>query len=273
MKKNMDLLQAAIVVLMVLMAAFVGITAAYDMNLFWMELPFALAALVFGIIRLVTARRDSRKFLEYIAGKLGAVRGSGLVNFPMAVAVIDSNGCFVWCNGLFHEEVVHKDEVLGLAVNVVFDGFDMEKALSTEGSAVRYKGGCYTVCAVQSGDDAPERMCALYFVDRTEENRITTLYNETRPVVMSIVLDNLDDLFANCRDSEKSRIMGEVEDLFENFSEKNHALIKRYESSKYVVVVEQKYLEKMEEERFAILDKARKILTSEGLPVTIPGSR
>ena len=34
MKKNMDLLQAAIVVLMVLMAAFVGITAAYDMNLF-----------------------------------------------------------------------------------------------------------------------------------------------------------------------------------------------------------------------------------------------
>ena len=96
MKKNMDLLQAAIVVLMVLMAAFVGITAAYDMNLFWMELPFALAALVFGIIRLVTARRDSRKFLEYIAGKLGAVRGSGLVNFPIAVAVIDSNGCFVW---------------------------------------------------------------------------------------------------------------------------------------------------------------------------------
>ena len=269
MKKNMDLLQAAIVVLMVLMAAFVGITAAYDMNLFWMELPFALAALVFGIIRLVTARRDSRKFLEYIAGKLGAVRGSGLVNFPIAVAVIDSNGCFVWCNGLFHEEVVHKDEVLGLAVNAVFDGFDMEKALSTEGSAVRYKGGCYTVCAVQSGDDAPERMCALYFVDRTEENRITTLYNETRPVVMSIVLDNLDDLFANCRDSEKSRIMGEVEDLFENFSEKNHALIKRYESSKYVVVVEQKYLEKMEEERFAILDKARKILTSEGLPVTL----
>lgn len=269
MKKNMDLLQAAIVVLMVLMAAFVGITAAYDMNLFWMELPFALAALVFGIIRLVTARRDSRKFLEYIAGKLGAVRGSGLVNFPIAVAVIDLNGCFVWCNGLFHEEVVHKDEVLGLAVNAVFDGFDMEKALSTEGSAVRYKGGCYTVCAVQSGDDAPERMCALYFVDRTEENRITTLYNETRPVVMSIVLDNLDDLFANCRDSEKSRIMGEVEDLFENFSEKNHALIKRYESSKYVVVVEQKYLEKMEEERFAILDKARKILTSEGLPVTL----
>ena len=269
MKKNIDLLQAAIVVLMVLMAVFAGITAAYDKNLFLLELPFALAALVFGVIRLVTARRDSRKFLEYIAGRLGAVRGSGLVNFPMAVAVIDENGCFIWSNGLFHDEVVHKDEVLGLSVNAVFEGFDMEKVLSPEGSAVRYKGGCYTVCAVQSGDGAPERMCALYFVDRTEENRITTLYNETRPVVMSIVLDNLDDLFANCRDSEKSRIMGEVEDLFENFSEKNHALIKRYENSKYIAVVEQKYLEKMEEERFSILDKARKILTSEGLPVTL----
>ena len=268
MKKNIDLLQTAIIVLMALLAAFTGITAAYDKTLFWLELPFAAAALVFGIIRLITARRDSRKFLEYIAGRLGAVRGSGLVNFPMAVAVIDESGCFVWNNALFHEEVVHNDEVLGLSAGAVFEGFDMEKALSPEGSAVKYKGGCYTVCAVQSDDGAPERLCTLYFVDRTEEKRITTLYNETRPVVMSIVLDNLDDLFANCRDSEKSRIMGEV-DLFENFSEKNHALIKRYESSKYVVVLEQKYLEKMEEERFSILDKARKILTSEGLPVTL----
>ena len=139
MKKNIDLLQTAIIVLMALLAAFTGITAAYDKTLFWLELPFAAAALVFGIIRLVTARRDSRKFLEYIAGRLGAVRGSGLVNFPMAVAVIDESGCFVWNNALFHEEVVHNDEVLGLSAGAVFEGFDMEKALSPEGSAVKYK--------------------------------------------------------------------------------------------------------------------------------------
>ena len=60
-----------------------------------------------------------------------------------------------------------------------------------------------------------------------------------------------------------------IQEYFENFAEKNHALIKRCESSKYIVVLEQKYLEKMEEERFSILDKARKILTSEGLPVTL----
>lgn len=269
MKKNIDLIHAAMVIMMVLLTAFTATTYAYSKALFLVQLPFTVAADVFGIIRLLRAKRDSRKFLEYIAGRLGAVHGSSLIDFPMAVAVVDGDGCLIWCNGLFHEAVAHRDEIIGSNVKSVFEGFSLEKALTSEGSDVKYKDGCYTVCAVKSQSGAPEELCALYFIDRTKENSITELYNETRPVVMRIVLDNLEDLLANCRDSEKSRIMGEVEDLFENFAEKNHALIKRYESSKYIVVVEQKYLEKMEEERFSILDKARKILTSEGLPVTL----
>lgn len=269
MKKNLDLMQAAIIVLMVFLSAEAGITAALDKNIFLIELPFVIAALVFSVIRLVTIRKDSRRFLEYVGGRLGAAKGNSLLNFPMAVAVIDESGCIIWCNGLFHDKIVKKDEVIGLSAKTVFEGFDLQKALTPEGSGVKYKGGCYTVCGFVSDARAPENLCVLYFVDRTEENRITTLYNETRPVAMSIVLDNLDDLFANCRDSEKSRIMGEVENLFENFAEKNCALVKRYENAKYIVVVEQQYLEKMEEDRFSILDKARKILTSEGLPVTL----
>ena len=55
MKKNMDLLQAAMIVLIVLLAAVTGMTASYDMKLFWVELPFALAEVVFGIIRFAFA--------------------------------------------------------------------------------------------------------------------------------------------------------------------------------------------------------------------------
>ena len=63
--------------------------------------------------------------------------------------------------------------------------------------------------------------------------------------------------------------MGDVENLFEDFAAENNVLIKHYESSKYIAVVEERYLQKMVEERFSILDRARKIRTSEDLPVTL----
>ena len=268
MKRNMDFLEIALIIFMALLAVFAGASAAFSKELFYIEGAVAVAAAAFGIWRILSARRDSRKFLEYISGRLGAVRSDALIKFPMPVAVIDKDGAIIWANSLFHERVMKGGECFGNAAESVFGGFDLEKAFSPDGSEVTVRDGNYLVFASSSAESG-ERLYALYFTDRTEERRVEKLYNESRPAVLSIVLDSLDDLFANCRDSERSRIMGDVENLFEDFAAENNALIKHYESSKYIAVVEERYLQKMVEERFSILDRARKIRTSEDLPVTL----
>ncbi len=268
MKKNMDLLEIAIIVFIALLVIFTGVTAAYSRELFYVEAGAAVLAIAFGVWRLISARKDSRRFLEYISGRLGAVRSDALIKFPMPVAVMDKNNAIIWSNSLFHDEVMKGGECFGSRAENVFLGFDREKAFSPEGSEVAVKDGNYLIFASGSAESG-EQLYALYFVDKTSEKKITKMYDETRPAVLSIVLDNLDDLFANCRDSERSRIMGDVEKLFEDFASENNALVKRYEGSKYIAVVEEKYLQKMVEERFSILDRARKIRTSEELPVTL----
>lgn len=268
MKNKIDLLEITIVVFMILIAVFAGMAAAVDMNLFYIEAPLALAAVVFAIVRLFTARRDSRKFLEYVSGRLGAVQSDSLIKFTMPVAVIDEKENIIWSNTFFHEEVVGKNEVYGLSASDLFEGFDLDTAFQPKGCEVRYDGRVYDVYATGSSNE-DENLYALYFTNKSEEVRIRKLYDDSRPVVLSIVLDSLDDLFANCKESEKSKIMGEVENLFENFASENHALIRRYENSKYMAVVEQQYFNKMIDERFSILDKARKITTSEGNPLTL----
>ena len=268
MKRNMDFLEIALIIFMALLAVFAGASAAFSKELFYIEGAVAVAAAAFGIWRILSARRDSRKFLEYISGRLGAVRSDTLIKFPMPVAVIDKDRVIIWANSLFHERVMKGGECFGNAAESVFGGFDLEKAFSPDGSEVTVRDGSYLVFA-RSSAESGERLYALYFTDRTEERRVEKLYNESRPAVLSIVLDSLDDLFANCRDSERSRIMGDVENLFEDFAAENNALIKHYESSKYIAVVEERYLQKMVEERFSILDRARKIRTSEDLPVTL----
>ncbi|MBR3610205.1 MAG: DHH family phosphoesterase [Oscillospiraceae bacterium] len=268
MKKKIDLLEITLIAFMAVMIIFTGMSAAYDKKIFVIQLIITLGALAFGIWRLFAARRDSRKFLEYVGGRLGAVRSDTLIKFPMPVAVANGEGEIIWSNSLFHEEVMKGEEVFGKNISEFLGGFEIEKAFAPGGCEAICGGGSYSVFATTS-EDLGEKLFGLYFIDRTNEKRVEKLYDESRPAVLSIALDNLEELFANCKESEKSWIKGEVEKLFEDFVAENHAFLKRNSSSKYVAVVEEKYLRKMEERRFSILDRARKILTSEDLPVTL----
>ncbi len=253
---------------MAMMVIFTAMAAAYNKTIFIIQLVITLGALAFGIWRLFSARRDSRKFLEYVGGRLGAVKSDTLVKFPMPVAVANGEGEIIWSSSLFHEEVMKGEEVYGKKIEEFIEGFEFEKAFTPGGCEAKCGGGTYSIFATTS-EDLGEKLYGLYFIDRTNEKRLEKLYDESRPAVLSIALDNLEELFANCKESEKSWIKGEVEKLFEDFVAENHAFLKRNSSSKYVAVVEERFLRRMEKERFSILDRARKILTSEDLPVTL----
>ena len=268
LKKKIDLLEIALIAFMAVIIIFTAMSAGYDKKIFMIQLVIAVAALAFGIWRLIAAKRDSRRFLEYIGGRLGSVKSDALVKFPLPVSVTNGEGEILWTNALFHDEVMKGEECYRKNIKDIVRGFDFEKVFLPGGCEVICHEGSYSVCATTS-EDMGEKLYAFYFVDRTNERKVEKLYEESRPAVLSITLDNLEELFANCKESEKSRIKGEVEKLFEDFVAENNAFLKRNSSSKYVAIVEEKYLRNMEKERFSILDKARKILTSEELPVTL----
>ncbi len=266
MKKKIDLLEITLIIFMAISLVFTAMAFAYDKKVFFIQLFITLCAVAFGIWKILDARHNARKFLEYIGTRLGAVRSDALIKFPMPVAVTNLEGEIIWSNSLFHEEVMKGEEVFGKKMTEVFENYNPEKF--AEAQEVKFKDGSYTVCSTTS-NDMGERLFANYFIDKTHERYMEKLYDESRPAVLSIALDNLEELFANCKESEKSRIKGEVEKLFEDFVVENKAFLKRNSSSKYVAVVEEKYLRQMEERRFSVLDRARKILTSEELPVTL----
>lgn len=268
MKKKMDLLEITLIAFMIIIGVFAIMAISYDKTISVIQLVIAAAAIAFGIWRILSARRDSRKLLEYIGGRLGAVKSDALTKFPLPVVVTNEAGEIIWMNSLFHDEVMKGEECYGKNVGDFVTGFDKEKTFESGGCEVICNKGIYSVISTTSAEIG-ERLFALYFIDKSYERKMEKLYNESRPAVLSITLDNLEELFANCKESEKSWIKGEVEKLFEDFVAENHAFLKRNSSSKYVAIVEEKYLKKMEEERFSILDKARKILTSEELPVTL----
>jgi c-di-AMP phosphodiesterase-like protein len=133
-----------------------------------------VAAITFGIWRLFEARRDSRKFLEYIGGRLGAVKSDALTKFPLPVAVTDGEGNILWANALFRESVVNGTECYRKNVKDLAPGLDLEKVFAPGGCEVICREGSYSVCATTS-QDMGEKLYAFYFIDRTNEKKVEKL--------------------------------------------------------------------------------------------------
>lgn len=268
MKKKIDSLEISLILFIVLLAVFTGITAYNNMSLFMIECPVAVIAIIYGLYRLLHVRKDSREFLRYISSEIGGTQSDALIDFPIPVLVLDENQHLIWSNSFFHEDVAKNDELFGLSASEIFEGFELKKTFCTGGCTISFHNNIYAVYGTTSTFNN-ETLYALYFVNKSNETKYKNMYEESRPTVLTLVLDNLEDLTANCKESEKTRIIADIGNLFEEFATKNHALIKRYEHSKYVAVLEEKYFKDIVENRFSLLDEAKKITTSEGNSVTV----
>ena len=180
LKKKIDLLEIALIAFMGIMIIFTGMAAGYDKKIFMIQLVITLAAVAFGIWRLFAARRDFRKLLEYIGGRLGAVKSDALIKFPLPVAVTNGEGEILWTNGLFHNDVMKGEECYGKNVKELFADFDLEKVFAPGGFEVNFREGSYSVCATTSSEMG-EKLFAFYFIDKTKERKIEKLYAESRP--------------------------------------------------------------------------------------------
>lgn len=83
------------------------------------------------------------------------------------------------------------------------------------------------------------------------------------------MIDNYEEIIQRIQAEERPQIMAEIEkDLYDWASESEGVMIKK-ERDTFVFVFEQKFLEKMKEEKFSILDKIKEIRNDERLQITL----
>lgn len=77
-------------------------------------------------------------------------------------------------------------------------------------------------------------------------------------------MDSLDEIAHGLRDSEKAALTGGVEKIIETWSSQFDCVMRKYANSRYMMVVEERALQTMMQQRFNVLDSVR-AYTYEGL--------
>lgn len=121
--------------------------------------------------------------------------------------------------------------------------------------------------------EAADTVCSvpivMNFIETTAYETLKNLYNEEKVCLALVNIDNYDELTSATNEQREMEIATEIDKLVRGWvAEMNGATI-RYRDNLYEVVLTQKNVKKLVEDKFSILDKARNIECDADFPVTL----
>lgn len=236
---------------------------------FYIELVVGGMAVLWAAWRQYRFRRDVKQYLAGIAARLSEAERQSLQEFPIPTVAVTEQGEIIWYNPSFEKEVLGGRDVYGLPVETLTGGLPVTFFTQSACQPLRLDERWYTVYSHPADSKDVSPLYLLYYIDDTEHQEMLEEYAQSRPVVMALYIDNVEELMQNTRDSERAQITGRVETLLEDWVVARGGIMRRYSNERFLVVIEQRHLDEIIRDKFHILDQVRAVQTANGTSITL----
>lgn len=254
--------------LLILFAASVCLMLPFNRVLFFVELGIWAVAFGFTMWQVLRLRYAIARTLSRVSRHLSRTDEDALENCPLPVAVVSAGGEILWYSARFRQQVLLGDEAYGAPAERILGDCPPEQLKTKDSLDIRCDGRSYTVM-VSPLSVRERQVYVLYYFENTRLKAIAQEYALSRPVVLTIYIDNLDELSQTSRDSERAQISSRVETVIEDWIGSTTGLMRKYGSGKFIAVVENRHLQQMVDSRFDVLDLVRAVQVGDITGVTL----
>ncbi|MCE4990702.1 DHH family phosphoesterase [Staphylococcus hominis] len=210
----------------------------------------AIALIIMIVISAVLIKQALSKMDHYVdnlSGHISAGSNKAIKRMPIGLVVIDADDHIEWINQYMSEHL--ETNVISEPVNEVFPNILKQLERIQE---IEIEHGQYHYHVRYS----EEERC-LYFFDITEEVQTNELYEESKPIIATLFLDNYDEITQNMNDTQRSEINSMVTRIISRWATEYNIYFKRYSSDQFVAYLNQKILAEIEDSNFDILSQLR----------------
>ncbi|MBF4695481.1 DHH family phosphoesterase [Fusibacter ferrireducens] len=250
----------------------VAIIAYYDKILGVLGIVILLGMLFYNWFSDRSKSKKWRKYIENLSTNIDSAARYAVFNLPVPLVVTDLEGKVNWYNSKFTDMVSEKS-VIGKRIDKLVNTLQFEQIKNGDLiESIRVGDRTYNVFAnmVSLDDDNPQEVIwMLYWFDTTDLANLASKYEDEKPVLALIYVDNYDDVMNETKEEKIPFVTSEIEKKINLWATRMNGMIKRYQKDKYVVIFEAKYLENIEAKRFTILDDIREIDAGNKIPVTL----
>lgn len=187
-----------------------------------------------------------------------------LIKMPIGIILINQNEEVDWINPYMQTQLSSEENVLGKQVSEVnndlyqlIQNFD-----NSDSNLLEWNNKIFQIIL-------QEDIHAIYLMDVTEYAEVRERYEEARPVVGWLFLDNYDEVVQGLDDRGVSGFNSLITTYLSNWGKQHGIFYKKTSDDKYFLLLNRSELERIENEKFNIIDNIRDRTSKRNLPLTI----
>ncbi len=231
----------------------------------------ASASLVLILITAYTLRKQilrKKELKNYIIEYTKNLENLSVNSFyysPLPICIIGLNGKMFWFNNKFKELLKDASDAIenieeftaGFPLNSM-DG-NKEGAISSIEVPDTDRSFNILYYELEEGRFGDGRSYVCYWNENTAFVTLRNKYNDERPISMLVQIDNYDEISEKLELGEKSSMTAQIEKILNKYACEMNGFVLKYDNSKFLMMIENKYLEKLEEKKFSMLDDVKSI--------------
>ncbi|MCI5839216.1 MAG: DHH family phosphoesterase [Peptoniphilaceae bacterium] len=229
-------------------------------NIYICILGFVLSAFLYSFLRYLN-KKISREYLDLskeIDFTTNNVAKSVIFKMPFPIVLLNNKKNIKWYNTEFKDLFITGENVDN--INKIIPQLGETNFIGqTNIEPINVKKGDKYFSFYYHNVDGEEKTTFLYGIDNTKNEQVKKAFEEKRMVVMTIYVDNYDDLRINTPERVRPIVFAEIERVITKEVEKNFGILRKYENDKYIAIFNYIDYKKMHDDKFSILDHVRNI--------------
>ncbi len=217
-----------------------------------------LVAFVFvflsNILYSVLSFKATRKYIKEVNKSLSQEKINNVDSFPLPCAMCDKKGNIVWFNKEFSETILTDNQKVSICD--FFDNFNYYDFSELKTVDADFNGRKFTAFITRIKSKTSPMLC-FYFFDDTYVKETVAEYNHSRPFVMSIFVDNIDQLLRQLTDSKFAQVSSGIESKIEDWLKEEKLILKKTGNGNFFVIGEKRNLDRLCEGKFSVLKDVR----------------
>ena len=250
----------------IIIIAFIQIICAIVSIIFPLSLFIDIAIIVllclFAIIMCIVEFKNKKFRLGEVSKNVDVIFKDSLNLVDIPMAIVGTQGNIIWKNES--------------ADNLLSDDYIEKSAIKLEG--LKKKNTNSSLLEESPDGDIYNVICnpirfedfdclLVSFIDKTYETSLKQRLEDSRVAIGMLFVDNYEETLQGLDEMQKAEVKSVLTKEIRGWARENQGVLARLDKDKYVVFVEKKFIDKMEEESFDILERVRNCTNLTKLPI------